>query len=263
MEDLDLELDHYSLDDLLRLFKLPSKFTTNQLKAAKKTVFAVHPDKTGLPQEYFLFFLEAYKLLVQVHTAGGGVSTEKFAPEDDADKRAAAERFTKSNDFNGKFNGLFEKVYIKTEDEAEGYGDWLKSNEDLDVSFDSRKRESRSVVVAGVQEVQGSSAFKSSSSLGNSADSYASLKHMYTAETVLGVSEEDFKPTHRTADELKRERSVQIRPFDEREAQQFLNEVEEKRQQADVRRAYIMVKDSLKKEKQVGQFWSHLLQLEN
>jgi hypothetical protein len=260
MEGLDLDLENYSLDDLLRLFKLPAKFSANQLKAAKKIVFAVHPDKTGLPKEYFLFFLEAYKLLVQVHSAGGGSDAEKFTPEEDANKRAAAEQFTKSKDFQHKFNGLFEKVYVRPEEEEEGYGEWLKSNEDLDVSFDTRKRESRSIVVSGIQEAVAPSVFKASGSLG-AGDTYASLKQMYTANTVLGVSEDDFQPTHRSAEDLKRERSVQIKPMDEREAQRFIAEQEEKRQQADVRRAYSMVKDSLKKEKQVGQFWAHLLRI--
>ena len=53
---MDLNLDHYSLDELLKLFKLPKPFTEKQLKDARKIVVSVHPDKSKLPQEYFLFF---------------------------------------------------------------------------------------------------------------------------------------------------------------------------------------------------------------
>jgi hypothetical protein len=255
---MDLELDHYSFEDLLRLFKLPPNFSAEELKAAKKVVFAVHPDKTDLPKEYFLFFLDAYKLLVQVHSARGG-KTEKYVPEDDREKREAAQRFTESDDFHGKFNGLFEKVYVRSENEEEGYGDWLKSNEDLDVSFDARKRDARSMVVAGVKETHGTSSL-GVAMLGNT-DNYTNLKNLYTAETVLGVSEEDFVPVTKSADELKRERSVGIKPLEEKEALRFIAEETSKQEQADARRAYLMVKQSLKSEKNVGQFWAHLLRL--
>ena len=257
---MDLDLDHYSLDDLLKLFKLPPNFSTEQLKAAKKVVFAVHPDKAGLDKEYFLFFLEAYKLLVQVHTARGGRTGEKYTPEDDHEKREAAERFTKSEDFHGKFNGLFEKVYVRSEDEEGGHGDWLKSNEDLDVSFEARKRDARSIVEVGVKEAPVSSSLKTSS-LG-STDAYTSLKNVYTAESVMGVSEDDYvPPTHRTAEELKRERAAPIDPMEEEAAMRFIAEQTEKQEQADNRRAYLLVKQSLKSEKNIGQFWSHLLRL--
>jgi len=257
MESMDLDLDHYSYDDLTKLFKLSSNFTSEQLKVAKKVVFAVHPDKTGLPKEYFLFFLEAYKLLVQVHSARGrGVAT--FNLEEDEEKRQAAQRFTESKDFNGKFNGLFEKVYVRSDNEKEGYGDWLQSNDDLDVSFEARKRDARSIVVKGVSETPVSTTL-GGSNLGE--DNYTSLKHLYTADCVLGVSEEDYVAVNKTADEMKRERSVGIEPMDETEATRFMAEQAHKQEQTDARRAYLMVKDSLKSEKNVGQFWAHLLRL--
>lgn len=254
---MDLDLENYTFDDLVTLFKLPTPFTQEQLKQAKKIVFAVHPDKSGLPKEYFLFFVEAYKLLVRVHTAKGG-SNEKFVLEEDHEKRAAAERFTQTEGFQEKFNGLFEKVYVRSEEETEGYGEWLKSNEDLNVSFDARKRDARSLAVRVEEGVVASSL--AASHLGQRTD-YASLKHMYTAESVLGVSEEDYVPVQRTADQLKRERSVPIDPLNETEARRFIAENSAKQEDADTRRAYLLVKESLKKEKQLGQFWSHLLRL--
>ena len=253
---MDLDLDNYSYDDLVRLFKLPSNFSAAQLKAAKKIVFAVHPDKSDLPKEYFLFFLEAYKLLVQTYTAQGNTSFEKYEPDEDHEKRKVAEKFTKSQDFQGKFNQLFEKTYIKPEEEAHGYGDWLKSNEDLEVSFQARKKDARSIVVAGVAPLQ-------SSYGSNKTENYASLKNIYTSETVLSVSEEDFQEKRQTADELKHARSVKIEPMQETEAVQFLARQQERQQEVDSRRAYSMVKQALKHEKKVDQFWSHLLRLKD
>ena len=67
MSDLDLNIDNYSLDDLLNLFHLKYNFTTEELKKAKRIVLKTHPDKSKLPKEYFLFFSKAYKVLVNVN----------------------------------------------------------------------------------------------------------------------------------------------------------------------------------------------------
>ena len=63
---MDLNLDHYSLKDLLKLFKLPEHFNESDLKEARKRVVAVHPDKSGLDKEYFLFFNKSYSLISSV-----------------------------------------------------------------------------------------------------------------------------------------------------------------------------------------------------
>ena len=67
LEDIDLNIDNYSLDDLLQLFKLPVDFQEEDLKRAKKTVLMTHPDKSKLRKEVFLFFCKAYKLIYSVY----------------------------------------------------------------------------------------------------------------------------------------------------------------------------------------------------
>ena len=51
MENIDLNLENYSLDDILDLFKLPYQFTEQHLKQAKRIVYQTHPDKSDLPKE--------------------------------------------------------------------------------------------------------------------------------------------------------------------------------------------------------------------
>ena len=58
--DVDLDLDNYELEDLLKLFKLDYDFNVNQLKQAKKIALKTHPDKSGLPNEYFIFFSKVF-----------------------------------------------------------------------------------------------------------------------------------------------------------------------------------------------------------
>ena len=67
MEDIDLEIRNYELTDILNLFKLPLLFNEKHLKQAKITVLQMHPDKSHLPKEYFLFFTKAYKMLYEIY----------------------------------------------------------------------------------------------------------------------------------------------------------------------------------------------------
>ena len=55
MDNLDLDINNYNLEDLLRLFKLEYQFTAEHLKKAKRQALQMHPDKSGLDMKYFLF----------------------------------------------------------------------------------------------------------------------------------------------------------------------------------------------------------------
>ena len=56
MDKLDLDIANYNYEDLITLFHLHHEFSSKDLKEAKKIVYRVHPDKSNLPKEYFLFF---------------------------------------------------------------------------------------------------------------------------------------------------------------------------------------------------------------
>ena len=63
METLDLNIDNYNYEDILNLFKINYDFGENELKNAKKMVLMMHPDKSGLEKQYFLFFHLNHKVL--------------------------------------------------------------------------------------------------------------------------------------------------------------------------------------------------------
>ena len=67
MEDLDLDLDNYDLDDLLNLFHLNYNFEKEDLKNAYKMVLRTHPDKSNLCKEIFLFFMKAYEYANEIN----------------------------------------------------------------------------------------------------------------------------------------------------------------------------------------------------
>jgi len=144
----DLNIENYSLEDILGLFKLDFDFTGDDLRQAKKVVLQTHPDKTGkaTSKEQFLFFAQAYRLLLEVYQfrnrslQGGSQLTEyKILSEEherSQESRNAIWRQFQTADgridtkkFNKVFNELFEQHNtVKPQD---GYGAWLKGDEGL------------------------------------------------------------------------------------------------------------------------------------
>lgn len=50
---VDLDINNYSLNDILNLFQVPENFNENHLKNAKKQVLRLHPDKSRLEPKFF------------------------------------------------------------------------------------------------------------------------------------------------------------------------------------------------------------------
>ena len=57
MDKIDLNINNYTLNDLLKLFKLSNNLTEEDLKNVKKQVLKTHPDKSGLEPDIFRFFI--------------------------------------------------------------------------------------------------------------------------------------------------------------------------------------------------------------
>lgn len=257
---MDLDLEHYSLADLLRLFKLAPDFGEEDLKRAKRRVLLSHPDKSGLDPAVFLFFTQAYRIVHHVYQVRVHGKVEPLEVDESKQKKAAAEKFIKSPDFHKQFNELFERVYLKTEDEAQGYGDWLRSDQDLDATFEERKSAARALAVHASAEPAPSS-IRAASLLGKDT-SYASLKHVYTVGSVVGVEEAVDLPPARTAEQLKLERSAPIDPLNREEARRFLADAAAKEGTHDSDRAFELFRRTLAQEDETRRsFWGHLLRL--
>ena len=172
---MDLDINNYTLIELLNLFKLPVDFDEADLKNAKKIALMTHPDKSKLPSAYFDFFRQAYRIVSHVHqvrTSGKG--TDESVDEDSDDKKSAAIKFVKSPNFQKEFNALFERSYVRPSEEAEGYGDWLKSQENISDSFEERKRDARQIIAAPNVEPSGTAL--NVASVGQGKGVYADLK---------------------------------------------------------------------------------------
>ena len=168
LENLDLNIQNYNLNDLLNLFKLKNNFTEEDLKNAKKIVLKTHPDKSNLDKKYFLFFSSAYKIVFQIYNFKSRVddkNTEYYIEEDENNK-LLIEKILKKDNFNEWFNKEFEKLNIK--ENNNGYEEWLKSEENMDYRTTTKnnmerdiyekKKELRSIVkreeIKSIQELQ-------------------------------------------------------------------------------------------------------------
>ena len=63
----NLQIQSYSFQELLQIFDLSIDFHLEDLKRAKRKLLMVHPDKSNLPPDYFLFYKKAFDLIVQYY----------------------------------------------------------------------------------------------------------------------------------------------------------------------------------------------------
>ena len=140
MEDVDLNIENYTLPDLLNLFKIPINYNEVELKEAKKRVLATHPDKSGLDAKYFLFYSKAYQYIYNLFTMRKGSDNKnisydsEYVAEIDNEQKLILNNKLEQMDkkkFHTWFNDLFDKTKVKNEEQDSGYGDWLKSDEGL------------------------------------------------------------------------------------------------------------------------------------
>lgn len=144
MESLDLNIDHYSIDDIISLFKISNKLTSQEMKAAKRTVLMSHPDKSRLDSKYFLFFTKAYKILYSIFTHKNKTietehCVERTRYRDDKESEVEIDSNLKrlsssskcDHDFTIWFNKYFEENKESDDIEDQGYGEWLKEEVQL------------------------------------------------------------------------------------------------------------------------------------
>lgn len=214
METLDLNINHYSLNDLLNLFHLNRHFNKNDLKQVYKKVLMTHPDKSKLDKKYFLFFSKAFKLIKQIYdnTNKKEECVERKIYEPNINETIDTSKIN-TKEFNKKFNNLFEKVKIHDEEYDTGYEEWLKSEKDIENihttknnmndAFEllkKKQKENMLICHKGIEELQEN--FNGHSNLVRekpqeyssnlfSKLKYEDVKKAHT-ETVVPVTEEDY-----------------------------------------------------------------------
>jgi hypothetical protein len=112
--DFDLNITHYTMNDILTVFHLPlhETITLDHLKRAKRIVVASHPDKGTLGPAFFPFYYQAYQRLIQHYhpTVTRVEARVERDPEDEVREAKIKESVTKHfslDQFNAQFESQF------------------------------------------------------------------------------------------------------------------------------------------------------------
>lgn len=288
MEGFDLNLDNYDLADILNLFHLNYDFKKEDMKKAKNIALKTHPDKSNLSKDFFLFFMKAYKMLEAIYEYR--YKKEQCAKNPDYEAEVNEENKELLRKLNGKsakefnkwFNKMFESVKVRDEDVDTGYGNWFKSNDDLDKcnvksvsgmerEFNKRKEKSRALILHNDYTENGNNSGYSltrekPTEYSNDIFSklrYEDLKKAHT-ETVVPVTMEDYlsKPKFENVDSYRRHReSTNPSMISLAQSKQMLKERNIKNDKINTERAFRLIKRDEEISQSNKKWWAHLKQL--
>jgi hypothetical protein len=295
MESLDLNIHNYNLTDLLTLFKLPYNFSEIHLKEAKKIVLKTHPDKSGLEPEYFLFFSQAYKYLLNIHQLrqSGTTKNTDYHTDDIWSKEHSILidgkiKTMNQEEYNRWFNDTFEKMRVKDEADSFGYGEWLKSNDDIvsksvqnsremNEYIQGKKKDLRAVVVHRDFNDLSQSNIGQFDLVRDTPDNYGSgifnklqyedLKKAHV-ESVVPVTDDDFhsRKKYKNMDELNRDRTRDNIRSDKEWMMDHQEKIKERHTHDDninIQRAYKLMNQDEHIRNNYTKFWSDLKRIQH
>lgn len=288
-DDLDLNIDNYDLNDLLSLFHLNYNFDEEDLKRAKKIALMTHPDKSGMDKKYFLFFTSAYKIIYSIYKFRTRYNASKnteyiIDSEHSEEKEALLRKILNKKNFNTLFNKLFEKNRINDDANDDGYGDWLKSDNDIDTrkttktemnnAFENKKLEIRSLVLhKDVEEMSSSYSSSTSDIISSRPESYGSsifsplqyedLRKAHI-ECVVPVTIRDYenKKKFNNENEFRQyhDDTTYMKPLSTSQSIDFLKQKQSLIDKMDTMRAFKLAKQD-EEVKRINQNWMSSIQL--
>lgn len=252
MENHNLNIHMYTLKEVLDLFHLTYSITEEDMKRAKKQVLMLHPDKSRLSSDYFLFYKKAYEIVFQYYE--NQTKMNKEVPKEEVvyehfrtglNKNVArALNDMTQTEFQTKFNKLFENNMVDktvnsrnewfTKEEPIYETDQPVSSKNMGQVFDIFKEKQTGLTLyKGVQEMMVTGG--TSQLYDNEDDSYVSsdpfsklkyddLRKVHKDQTMFSVSEKDYDKVqkYKSVDHLNRERGAQLNPMEKAEAERIL-----------------------------------------
>ena len=229
----NLDIRQYTLDEVYALFGCRREtLSIETLKKAKQRVLMTHPDKSGMPADYFIFYKKALEVLAvdyaEMHRveqskqqmtdlAHNGYEYTHGGGEEDERMRTIASKTATGDKFARDFNRIFEEQMQQKIDDSRN--DWFKdssaaydtskvSKNNMAQSMEEIKRQQRAVAryTGEVREMThhlGSRFYENMEEDGEdtayiSGDPFAKLKfedlrRVHKDETVFQVSESDYQ----------------------------------------------------------------------
>jgi len=272
--DHHLDISEYSLNEMFALFKIPSKtkITIEHMKQAKKITLQMHPDKSKLPDSYFLFYKKAYEIIFTYYENQN--KTNQIVPTDkeikyehlaeDINEKEIAKQIQKrtaEKNFNQNFNTLFEENMREKPDPTKN--EWFTKEEALyqdigvvktvgqmNASLEKIKEKTNAMsVYRGVQMLNsgrnGASNLYGDEEEYISTDPFSKLKYedlrkVHKDQTVFSVSEKDFAKvkTYDSVDQYRKTREQGYAPLEKVEAENMLRNREKDMQEKIMQKQY-------------------------
>lgn len=285
----NLDIQTYNLDELLKLFDLDYDFDVEQLKIAKKKVLFLHPDKSKLSSDYFLFYKKAfdivYTFFVEKTKQERNVPKEKtvYDPNNDDGVRteiSGVMKSMKNKEFQNKFNELFEQNMVSTQDTTKN--EWFKNtdpiyNQEVKGSVNDAIHQVKNQGLVKYNGVQNMSTYSGNQLYEQDNDVYASsdifsklkfddLRRVHKDETVFAVSENDIHnmKTYASVEQLNRDRGQQnLTPMEENEARKTINNHQRQQDEYMMKKQYEATQKSMIYEEKNKEVLSNFLRLRN
>ena len=287
----NLNIHMYSLEEILGLFDLTYDLDAEGVKRAKRKVLMLHPDKSRLPADYFLFYKKAFDIVVSYyeeqtrHTRKPNTATV-YSHINEADKNVKKTiNGIKNEDFQRKFNELFEKN-VSTKPDP-GKNEWFKNSDPLysnmeNVSahnmgraFDTIKS-SNAVVMrnTGIQTLGGggTNLYDDETDDGYvTCDPFSKLKFddlrkVHKDQTVLAVSERDYESVQKysSMDHLIQERGrASLTPLEKGDSERMLETRQKEHERLIMRKQHEATLKAMENEKKGQALLSNFLRLGN
>lgn len=293
----NLTLESYSYEELLNLFELPKNMSLNQLKNAKKRVLMLHPDKSKLPAEYFLFYKKAFEFIVQIYENNNKQNqqitedTTNYRPLDNDLNKTTIQTVAgemKAADFQNKFNELFENNMAKKTDVHKN--EWFSKDEavykvDAPVSaknmgqvFETMKQQNAELVrYRGIQELRTGGGTRLYEDEDDDDEPYVTsdpfsklkfddLRKVHKDQTIFAVSERDYAnvPQYSSVDHFVRERGkASTAPLEKEESERILNARNDQFRERMIRKEHAANMETMRYEEKNKAVMSAFLQLKN
>ena len=270
----NLNIHMYSLDEVLGLFELNYQISVEDLKRAKKKVLMLHPDKSKLSAEYFLFYKKAFEIVVKFYDNQNRqnqvVQNAEYSPlNTNGFNKSSIKKVTETiqelapEKFQDKFNELFETNMAKKPDTAKNQ--WFQNDEptyqieqnvnasNMADALERIKQKNHAMVnYRGVENLYSSGNGTNAYDDDDMSDSYVTsdpfsklkfddLRKVHKDQTVFSVSERDFEKVQQysSVDHFVRERSkMPLDPMEKQKAEQMLASKEKQMQEQMMKRQY-------------------------
>ena len=279
MEEFDLNLDNYKFNDILKLFHLSINFNEHDLKNAKTFMYKAHPDKSNLDPKFFVFFSKAYKKLELIYkfiSQQNKKQSTSYNIQSDKMTNLQSQLMNDPN-FNETFNQMFEEVHVKDSQETTGYGDWLKSEENVyenTKDLEQMKQSIKNNQLQTLQNVEETSIHSGGSYYDYSqpsfqSDPFSKLKYddlkKAHSETVVPVTQEDYQNVkkYKNVNELEKVRSNVNKPLSLQQSEQYLKEQSLTNTESACTVAYELIETQEKIKEKEKKWWAKFNQIKN